>query len=804
MKRKLTLIFFVSVFCLYVNAIYSQNQITGTVRDGADGSPVPYATAALLHPDSSVVTGVMTNDEGQFVIENVAAGNYLLQVSFIGYEKVYRMVNVPPQSYLGEIRIAEDANLLDEVVITGRRTLVEQRLDRVVVNVSGNMITAGRNINDLLKQMPGLVVDEDGNVKLNGRPATVYIDGRPTNLPAEQVAQMLTGMMGDMIDRVELIDNPSSRYEAGLSSAIVNIRMKRDASLGLNGTLQGGLGFTDYNFASRGGLNLNFRTKTLNIFGNYGYNNVPMNYNLEQTRNFGGTLPITYDQYSLMDQKTPSHTFRAGADWFITPNQTIGFLFNGGHTNLDLKTASQVDVSQTGFSKIDSTILSDALQTATFKSQMYNLNYRLDGDKNGVITVDLDYGNVNNKRWQKIQSRYLNADNSELRSPTEFQYNGPNKIEILSFKLDYAAPLSSNSNLEAGIKTGKTVTDNEIVWENLNEGRWELDPNQSNLFKYTEQISAAFVTYNYRFGNLSAMAGLRAEYTSMKGESPTMDTTFTRHYLDWFPSAYLQYQINERQELNLSYSRKITRPGYFLLNPFRSYSDPFTYSSGNPDLKPSYSNTVALRYSINGYSLNISYNALNDIFSQDYVQDDDNHTMALVQQNIGTRQQTTLSINLPFQIAKWYSLNINPTATYIMADTRYSGDKFQKNYLSAFANLNHNFNFSSSFRANMQMMWMKPTYNGYMLIEDMWGVNIQIEKTLLDNRLNLSLSCNDIFNTLVSIKGTMKLGNVNQTIKQEMNQRQIMLTARYSFGSQQIRAARNRSVGIEEEMGRAR
>jgi hypothetical protein len=750
-----------------------------------------------------VLTGVVTGDAGRFVISNVNPGDYLLQVSFIGYNKEYVQVNVPAQSDLGEIVLGEDANMLGEVVVINRRTLVEQRIDRLVVNVRNNMITSGRNVNDLLKQMPGLVVDANNNVKLNGREATVYIDDRPTRLPAEQVAQMLTGMMGDVVDRVELIDNPSSRYEAGMSSAIVNIRLRRDASLGLNGTVQAGAGFTEHDFASIGGLNLNYRSKKLNIFGNYGYNDVPAYEDLTQVRNYGGAIPLTYDQHSPAEVKNPSHTLRAGIDWFVAPGQTIGALFNGTYNSRDIDIVSQAAISQTGVSKTDSTILSDTWQKSTYNSRMYNLNYRLDGDKNGTLTADLDYGRVHSQQSQDLQSRYLNADGGELRSPTEFKYSGPRDIDIFSFKVDYAKPLSENSNLEAGVRTGQTVTDNEIVYENLLAGQWVFDPAQSNRFKYTEGVSAAYLTYNHSFGKLSAMAGLRAEYTSIKGESPTMDTTFTRSYLDWFPSAYLQYQINERQALNLSYSRKITRPGYSLLNPFRLYADPFTFSSDNPDLNPAYRNTAALRYNIGGYSASLSYSALSDIFEQDYVQDDVSRTMGLVVLNVGKREQYAFGVNVPVQAAKWYGLNLYSEATYTIADTRHSGYPFQENYLSANTFLSHNLTFSPSFRAFMQMMWIKPTYSGILQLDDMWGMNVSMEKTFFNDRLSLSLSCDDILSTMGSISGKMRFGNINQTVKQDLNQRRIMLTARYSFGSNQIRGARNRSVGIEEEMGRA-
>ena len=796
--------FFLLMFSLCAFTATAQHQLSGTVKDGADGAPVPYATAALLRPDSSAITGVVTGDDGRFVLANVAAGDYLLQISFIGYEKAYRKVSVPAQSGLGEISLSESATRMDEVVITGRRALVEQRLDRMVVNVSGNIITSGLNVQDLLKQLPGLVVDQDGNVKLNGRPATVYIDGRPTRLPAEQVAQMLNGMMGDVVDRVELIDNPSSRYEAGMSAAIVNIRMKRDASLGLNGTASLSGGFTEHDDAWRGGLNLNYRSKGLNIFGNYGYNNAPQYMDLYQMRHYGGDVPVTYDQHALQQGTSVNHSLRTGIDWFVSPKQTIGFLFTGAYNNRDENGAAEAMITRTGASKIDSTELSDTWVNSKFSSQMYNLNYRLAGDKGEELTVDADYGRIYAKIWQNMQSRYYNSDGSERLLPSEFQYSGPRNIDIFSLKADYEKPISEKSKIEAGAKTGKTITDNEILYEDLYDGKWEINRNQSNRFKYTEVVSAGYVTYSHQFGKLSAMAGLRAEHTSIKGESPTMDTTFTHKYLGWFPSAYLQYQINDKQGLNLSYSRKINRPGYNSLNPFREYLDPFTFGSGNPDLQPEYRNTVALRYNIGEYMASASYSAVNDVLEKEFMQDDVSKITSIIQKNIGKRQRLNLTSFVPIKFAKWYTVNIYAEVAYFMVDARYNGEPFNDDYWGAYADMQHAFTILPTLRANVQMMWMSPSRTGLIArLDGMWSMGAQVEKSFFDRRLSLSLSCNDIFGSLV-YTGKLKSGNINQAIKEDHSIRQVMLTARYSFGSQKIRGARNRSVGIEEEMGRAR
>ena len=796
--------FFIAIFSLCLFTATAQHQLTGTVKDGADGSPVPYATAALLRPDSSAITGVITGNDGKFVIQNVEAGDYIVQISFIGYNKEYRNVNVPAQSDLGDINLTESATRMQEVVVTATRPLVEQKLDRVVVNVAGNIITAGSNINDVLKQLPGLLVDQNGSIRLNGRPATVYIDGRPTRLPTEQLAQMLKGMMGDVVDRVELIANPSSRFEAGMSSAIVNIRLKRDVSLGVNGSVQASAGFTDHDFISRGGLYLNYRSKKLNIFGNYGYNKMKNYEETWQIRNYDDAMPVTYDQYTLVRSVSPGHTLRAGVDGFISPKQTVGFLFTGSFSERDGIFASKADITRTDVSIIDSTILSDSWSTNRYSSQMYNLNYRLIISDGEELTIDADYGKVYARRWQNILNSYIFPNGSEIRLPTEFQYNGPRDIDIFSLKADYAKPFSEKSRMEAGVKAGKTDTDNEILYENRYNDEWVNDRNQSNQFKYTEAVFAGYATYAHKFGKFSAMAGLRAEYTYIKGESPTMDTTFTRGYLGWFPSAYLQYQINEKQGLNLSYSRKINRPGYGILNPFRTYIDPYTFSSGNPNLKPQYPNTITLRYNIGGYSVNTSYSFVNDVFEKVFIQDDENKNIFITQNNIGKRQDFTLSGYAPIKFSKWYTLNIYAEATCYMVDALYNGEPLKKDYLEGYASLQHFFTILPTMRANIQMAWVPPCWSGLIArLDGVWWMDAQIEKTFFDKRLSLTLSYNDIFSSNIWI-GKIKFGNIDQTFKENYHQRRTMLTARYSFGSQKIRGARNRNVGIEEEMGRTK
>jgi len=255
-------------------------------------------------------------------------------------------------------------------------------------------------------------------------------------------------------------------------------------SIGFNGGIRVAMGFTDYDYSPRGGLNLNYRSKKINAFGNYGYNKKPNYSEVWQMRNYDGATPVTYDQFSLARSVTPVHTLRAGIDGFITPKQTIGFLFTGSYNDGDGTIASYANITRTGSSKIDSTVLSDSRLTNKYTSQMYNLNYRLIGDKNSELIIDADYGRVYARNWQNIKSSYFDAAGMQQRLPGEFQYSGPRNIDILSLKLDYEKLLSEKSRMEAGIKTGQTVTDNEILYENRYNNVWVEDDNQSNRFKF--------------------------------------------------------------------------------------------------------------------------------------------------------------------------------------------------------------------------------------------------------------------------------------------------------------------------------
>ena len=798
MRTLITIFFF-----LLLGQVYGQSKLTGTIYEETTQLPIPYASVALMSQDSTIIKGTIADADGKFIIDNIIPNQYILQGSFIGFEKYNLSIDIEGQNELYDIVLRESSFVMDEIVIKGQRPFMVQKVDRIVINVAENIPVSGLSVNDLLKFLPGLIVDNSGNISLYGRAVTVYIDGRPTRLPQEHVAQMLMGMQGDIVDRVELISNPSSRYEAGQSSAIVNIRLKKDASLGLKGGISGNWGYNDIDPIYGTRFNLNYRSEKLNIFGNYGYNNETNNQDIFQEKNFQNQIPITYSQNSEMRDKNPVNTFRVGVDWFINPKQTIGFLFNGSANKLDGSFISKIDITQTGISRVDSTVLSDIGLTQNSKSQTYNLNYSLLTNMEGeVLDINLDYGKIHDNNWQNVLSKYYDAGGNEQRLPSQFQFNGLRNIDLYSLKTDYTKPLGK-SILEAGFKIGRTDTKNDIYYENLYNNQWVFDPAQSNTFNYTEQIGAIYTTFSREFGKISAMVGIRGEYTERIGKSITLDTTFTHKYLDLFPSMYLQYQISEEQSFNFSYSRKINRPNYSLLNPYRTYIDQYSYQSGNPDLKPSYINTLDLSWSFYNLYINAGYSIANDVFNQEWVQNNNDFTTNMIHKNLGKNQILSFNLYLPFSISDWYNSNISAGGMWNNIDNSYNAEKFTNKYFSSNFSFQNRFTIFPSFYAYFQFYWSKPGWEVINKIDDMWTIDVQLEKYFIDNKLRLALFCNDIFHSTI-VKANANFHNIVQTTRIDAYQRNFFISLRYNFGSQKIRNARSREIGIEEEIGRSK
>jgi hypothetical protein len=633
--------FIIALFSLCMLTATAQHQIIGTITDGADGSPVSFATAALLRADSSIVTGVMSDLDGKFVFNNVAAGNYLLQVSFIGYEKGYRNVNVPAQSDAGEIKLTESATKLSEVVVTATRPLVTMRADRYVVSVSGNIQSAGRDALDILRNTPGLLVDQHGNVSVMGRSVQIWIDGHPSRMSGEQLRAFLNSMQGGEIDRIEVITNPSSRYEAEGAGGIIDIRTRKGLELGVNGTLTAGYrqGHAD---SENAGVNLNWRRDKYNLFGNYSFNRTNTwakfdQINVMQTT--AGDITFSQDGAAKSSKADLRHSVRAGMDYFLNPKNMLGVIVNtyyqdGGRGVI--KGITHISPTYNGVNYSTS----ENIQSGNGDGIQVNMNYQHTFSKPGQqLNLDLDYARFESEPFQQTNNRYYNPGGVMTGDPEQLRNTNPQAIDVYSAKIDYTQLLWKDARMETGVKFSQTKTDNDLKYDAFIGDNWQIAANRTNRFVYTEQINAAYLNVSQRLGKFNIQAGLRGEYTSSKGDQKTTGEVNDTTYFNLFPTLFVNYQASPKHNFGISYSRRLSRPSYSVLNPFEITLDAYSFSHGNPYLTPAYTHNVQLTHLFaQALMTSIGYSSTTDLILLAPVVDASTQRTGMVYKNFGRNQ----------------------------------------------------------------------------------------------------------------------------------------------------------------------
>ena len=784
---------------------HAQHSVTGRIKDANNNSPVSYATVALLRTDSSVVTGKITGNDGKFVIENIAAGDYLLQVSIIGYEKVNNKVNVPEQNNLGDILLSESTNHLNEVVVKADRPLVVNRIDRYIVNVSGNIQSDGRNALDILRTTPGLLVDHNGSILVMGNNVQVWVDGRSTQMSGEELQAFLKAMQGGEIDRIEVITNPSSRYDAEGGGGIVDIRTKKGLQYGLNGTLT-----TGYEQGKKDrenvGVNLNWRREKFNVFGNYSINRG--NYwssvdqiNVMQTY----TGKITFDQNSIYETKKAGlrHSVRAGMDYYLKPKTILGILVNAYYSDGDERRNNGIThispiYNGVNYSKSDNLTINDG------SGVRINTNLQQTFNKPGQqLNIDLDYAHFVSKPFQQTANRYYNPDGAMVGTPEQLRNKTPRNIDVYSLKADYAQPLWKDARMEAGTKISHSKTDNDIKYDVFDGNNWQIDMNKTNRFVYSEQITATYVSLNQKLGKFDFQAGLRGEHTKSKGEQKTTAEISDTTYFNLFSTFHVNYHPSQKHTLGLSYSRRLNRPGYSVLNPFEITVDAYSFLRGNPYLTPAYTHNFDFSYTF-GQSLmaRIGYSNSTDRIMQIPIEDAATQRYGLSYGNFGKMQIYTAMINYRKTFFKIWTANLILQGFYSINTSNEVSGEFINKGGSFMAQLNNNIAITPSLSAELIGTYGSKQRFAYFEMQPQGDLSVGLRQVLLKNKLTLSLNVNDIFFSSKQ-KVNARYENVDYTMASKYDSRSISLTLRYNFGSSTVKAARNKSTGIEDEASRA-
>jgi len=795
-----------------ISAVQAQ-KISGVVKD-EKGKGLDKTTVSLLRAkDSSVVKLSVTNNDGVFSIPS-EAGSFLVSTSHIGYAPAYSAVfQVSGDVTVPDVNMKKVSAELTGVTVTTKKPMIEVKADKTILNVEGTINSVGNDALELLRKSPGVTIDKDDNVSLSGKNGVqIYIDGKPSPLSGADLTAFLKNLQSSQIEAIEIITNPSAKYDAAGNAGIINIRLKKNKSFGTNGSVNAGYAigvYPKYN----GGLSLNNRGKKVNIFGNYNYNNTK---NDNVFKLYRSVLDTVFDQRNNMTMKNEGHGFKAGLDYYINSKHTLGVLVNGNFSDNNVYTDGKTNIIYKPTGVTDRILTANNRSLSQRDNVNFNMNYHFLDTAGHDLTVDADYGFFAIDNDQLQPNVYYNPSMTTELSRTIYNFITPTNIDIYTLKADYEQNYKGGK-LGLGFKTSEVKTDNNFGRYNVVGSNKTLDVARSNQFDYSENINAVYVNYNKPFMKKGFMiqAGLRVENTNNTGDSYGLNSNGTintsskssvkRNYTGLFPSAAITFNKNPMKQWSFAYSRRIDRPAYQDLNPFEFKLDEYTYQKGNVNLRPQYTNSVSIT-NIYKYKLTtkLTYSHVADVFTQ-LVDTAEKSKAFVTKQNLTTQDITSLNVSYPFMY-KNYMLFTNLNTYYSMYKADFGGGtrKINLNVFSYNIYMQNSLKFGKKkeWSAEVSGFYNAPTiWQGTFKSNALWSIDGGVQKTILKGKGSLKTSVSDIFKTL-KWKGTSDFAGQTTIASGNFESRQFKINFSYRFGSNQVKAARNRKDASEEEKNR--
>jgi len=804
------LLLFIAGVCGFANA-QSPARISARVTDDKSNA-IDGATVSLLNAKDSLLVKVnITEKDGTILFEQVKDGKYLLSVSAVGYKKTWSApFNTDKDIKLADIVLEHNNTQLNEVNVQANKPFIERQLDRTVINVNSSIVSAGSTAMDVLARAPGVLVNQNDDISMKGKQGViVMIDGKPTYLSSTDLANLLRSTPANSIDKIELITNPSAKFEAAGSSGIINIKLKKDQRYGTNGNFSLSVGQGVYSKLNTG-LSLNYRNNKINLFGNYNYTYRESFNHLELHREFfkdDGTLDGAYRQNNYLTFPVKSNLAKVGADYSPSKNTTIGIVFTGLVTQFDPLGANSSDVLDSTEQKV-SYFKTNSNAKNHLNNFAGNINLKHTIDTAGQeLTADLDYARYGVTSLQNYTTKYFDLDGTPSQPDDVLQDHQPGVLDIYSIKADYTLPLPKQSRFEAGFKSSYVKADNNLSFYNIVDNVPQFDTTKSNHFIYNENINAGYVNYNKSFKKYKVQLGLRAEQTVAKGNqlATTSDANkFRNSYVQFFPSVFISDKINEQNELSVSVGRRIDRPTYKQLNPFKFYLDPSTYVEGNPFLKPQLTYTAEADYTYKQkYTVSFTYSNTSDNITSVLVPNEaDNRVTIQTDKNLARNYYYNLSFTAPFDITNWWNSTNNLNTYYSNYSGNLANTPLNKGKVAFDANSNNSFKLGKNTTAELNGIFTSGNVYGYLYVNHTLELSAGVQRTIMKGKGTLKLNVADFLrsNNLV---GTTSIDKYSEMFTRHIESRVATLAFVYRFGSNKIAPSRRITGGAEEEKKRA-
>lgn len=788
--------------------------IRGEIVNEKNELPIGDATVLLYTlPDSSVERTEVSDNEGLFQFENMRPGNYFLEISSVGFSELRSdtiMLSGGKDLDLGKMVLRESPKTLEGVVITARKPLIERKADKLVYNVGSSISASTSSALELLEKAPGVNVDKDGNISLRGKSGVIIlIDDRPTYMTNSELTDYLKSLPASSLDQLEIMTNPSARYDAAGNSGIINIKTKKMKRYGMNGSVNSSLRYTD-RLSGSSNLNFNYRNGKINIFGNYNYtdNNDKSHQNILRYFKNSDTKNIvsTFDQSNIQYNSYKSNNLKLGVDYYAGKNTIAGIVLSGNHQNTRDDLTGNSWFSDAG-GRRDSGLTASNIIFSRKNSFSANANLRHNFDSAGrKMTADLDFISYDKPQTTALSTNYLLPDGS-VQKPSALLYgNIPSKIKIYSGKIDFTIPFKKWGQLETGLKASRVETDNNAQYENKINGKYETDYGKSNHFIYEESIYAAYVSWSKQLKKWGLQAGVRAENTQSTGHqlgnSHVPDSSFTKSYLNIFPTAYISYKADDNNTFGLDFGRRVRRPDYADLNPFLYFLDEYTYEAGNVYLQPQFTNRIEISHSFKSLiHSSVSYSHTSDGIYQVIRQDPEKKIIYATKANIATESGITFSTGVNLRTGRMFSTNADFTIGHEQYEGQLGMGFLRTSGWMHMAKISEGATFGKGWSAELSGLYVSPQVYGQILTRRFWRADASLQKKILKEKGSIGFSVRDIFDS-------QKFGAIinSDNLKVLTNYIPVgpsfSISFRYSFGKP-IKGLKNyRSGSASDEEGR--
>ena len=801
MKKLFTTLTFASIGTF--SFAQSAGKISGMIKDGGNQNVIYAASISLLKSsDSSLVKIAVTDKEGNFLFENVKDGSYLVAASSAGHKKVFSasllISTISNSASTGVLQLQPLSKNLTEVVVSAKKQFIERRIDKTILNPEALLSNAGTTALEVLEKAPGVTVDKDGNISLKGKQGViVMLDGKPSYLSPTELANYLRSMASSSIDQIEIMTNPSAKYDAAGNSGIINIKTKKNKQKGFNGSASVAYGQGVYS-KTNNSVNLNYRTGKVNLFstfsGNYreDYQGLAIR---RRYKNDDGSTQAIFEQESFQKKYRNSYSTKLGMDFYANKNTTLGVVFTGNY-NPSVDKNFNTSYLKNNQGTVDSIVTAKGDEEGIWKNAGINFNYRHVIDTTGKeITADLDYINYVSDRDQLFTNSSFQPDWTK-KAADQLIGSLPSDIKIYSAKVDYVQPFKSGLKMEAGLKFSYVNTDNTAGYYNLVNGMKTADYEKTNQFQYKENINAAYINFSREIKKWGFQTGLRVENTLYEGNQfgnpQRTDSAFKKSYTSAFPTAYVSYKADKNNQLGFSYGRRIGRPDYEDLNPFLFFLDKYTYGSGNPFLKPMFSNVFEATHTYKQWlTTTLNYSQTKDLFNETFEQR--GFATIVRQGNYGKMNNLSASVNAQLKPTKWLTSMVYTEARYQEFKGILYGKALDVSATNYLVNVTNQFTFKKGWGAELSGFYRTKGIDGQIEIKAMGQLNAGIQKQVLKKKGTLKLTVRDIFLTMVP-EGNINFQNTEAYFSNSRDSRVATLSFNYRFGKP-IKGLKNRKSG---------